>query len=146
MHKLTHQFVANIINPGRYFDAGSNLHLLVRSGPTGPNKYWIYRFTFQRNRQDRSLGVFPIISLSEARKLAIDLKAKINNGIYVADPHQGVGVINQIFSDYSSDWIEINKSQWSNDKHYCQWINNGEGLVVSFFMRYAKRETFLPRR
>lgn len=64
----------------------------------------------------------------------------------MADPHQGVGVINQIFSDYSSDWIEINKSQWSNDKHYCQWINNGEGLVVSFFMRYAKRETFLPRR
>jgi hypothetical protein len=34
MHKLTHQFVANTTNPGRCFDAGSNLHLLVRSGAT----------------------------------------------------------------------------------------------------------------
>ena len=92
MHKLTHQFVANTTNPGRYFDAGSNLHLLVRSGPAGPNKYWIYRFTFERNRQERSLGVFPIISLSEARKLAIGLEAKINNGIYLADTHQGIGL------------------------------------------------------
>lgn len=34
MHRLTHQFVANTTNPGSYFDAGSNLHLLVRSGAT----------------------------------------------------------------------------------------------------------------
>jgi len=49
MHKLTHQFVVNIINPGRYFDAGSNLHLLVRSGPAGPDKYWIYRLTLNES-------------------------------------------------------------------------------------------------
>ena len=35
MRRLTHQFVANTTEPGRYFDAGSNLHLLVRSGPVG---------------------------------------------------------------------------------------------------------------
>ena len=92
MHKLTHQFVTNITKPGRYFDAGSNLHLLVRSGPTGQKKYWICKFTFERKRRDPSLGVFPIISLSEARKLAIGLEAKINNGIYLADTHQGIGL------------------------------------------------------
>ena len=80
MQKLTHQFVANTTKPGRYFDTGSNLHLLVRSGPVGPNKYWIYRYTLERKRQERSLGVFPNVSLSEARKLAIDLRARINSG------------------------------------------------------------------
>ena len=80
VQKLTHQLVANTTKPGRYFDAGSNLHLLVRSGPVGPNKYWIYRYTLERKRQERSLGVFPNVSLSEARKSAIDLRAKINNG------------------------------------------------------------------
>ena len=85
MHKLTHQFVVNIINPGRYFDAGPNLYLSIRSCPAGPDKYWVYRFTFERKRQDRSLGVFPNVSLSEARKLAIDLSSKVYNGVHTAD-------------------------------------------------------------
>ena len=86
MRRLTHQFVANTTEPGRYFDVGSNLHLLVRSGPVGPNKYWIHRHTLKGKRQERSLGIFPNVSLSEARKLAIDRKAKINKGICVAHP------------------------------------------------------------
>lgn len=129
MHRLTHQFVANTTIPGRYFDAGSNLHLLVRSGPAGPNKYWIYRFTLERKRQERSLGVFPRISLSEARKLAIDLRAKINNRVYVADTPRDSVYINQVFKDYSSEWIEVNKGLWSNAKHYRQWISTMERYV-----------------
>ena len=103
MLRLTHQFVANTTKSGRYFDAGSNLHLLIRSGPVGPNKYWIYRYTLERKRQERSLGVFPDVSLSEARKSAIDLRTKINNGVHVADIPKNLGHINQLFKDYSLD-------------------------------------------
>lgn len=129
MRRLTHQFVANTTKPGRYFDAGSNLHLLVRSGPVGPNKYWIYRFTLERKRHERSLGVFPSVSLSEARKLAIDLSAKINNGVNVAEIPKDSDDINQLFKDYSSAWIELNKGLWSNAKHYRQWISTLESYV-----------------
>ena len=123
MKKLTHQLVASTTKPGRYFDAGSNLYLLVRSGPVGPNKYWIYRYTLERKRQERSLGVFPNVSLSEARKSAIDLRAKINNGVHVADIPKISGHINQPFKDYSLDWIELNKGLWFNAKHYCRRIS-----------------------
>jgi len=129
MRRLTHQFVANTTKPGRYFDAGSNLHLLVRSGPVGPNKYWIYRYTLERKRQERSLGVFPNVSLSEARKLAIDRNAKINNGVNFADISQNLVYVNQLFKDYSLAWIEINKGLWSNTKHYRQWISTLESYV-----------------
>ena len=75
MQKLSHQFVNNVTKPGRYFDAGNNLHLLVRSGQAGPKKYWIARVTFKGKRKDLSLGIFPTVSLAEARNLAIDVKA-----------------------------------------------------------------------
>ena len=65
MHKLTHHFVSVIVNPRRYFDASSNLHLFDWSDPAGPNKYWVYRFTAQQKRQDRSLKVLQNISLSQ---------------------------------------------------------------------------------
>jgi hypothetical protein len=129
VQKLTHQFVANTTKPGRYFDAGSNLHLLVRSGPVGPNKYWIHRHTHKGRRLDRSLGVFPNVPLSEARKLAIDLRARINNGVHVADAPKNILHINQSFKDYSLEWIEINKGLWSNTKHYRQWISTLESYV-----------------
>ena len=129
MRRLTHQLVANTTKPGRYFDAGFNLHLLVRSGPVGPNKYWIYRYTLERKRQERSLGVFPNVSLSEARKSAIDLRAKINNGVHVTDTPKISGHINQQFKDYSLDWIELNKGLWSNAKHYRQWTSTLESYV-----------------
>ena len=121
--KLTHQLVANTTKPGRYFDAGSNLHLLVRSGPVGPNKYWIYRYTRKGKRKERSLGIFPNVSLSEARKLAIDLRARINSGENVNEIPQDSAYINQLFKEYSLKWIELNKGLWSNVKHYRQWIS-----------------------
>ena len=70
MHKLTHQFGADTTNSGRHLDAGFTLHLLNKSGRSGPNKYWIYRSTLKRKLQDRSLELGPNISLPKDRELA----------------------------------------------------------------------------
>ena len=70
MHKLTYQFGADTTNSGRHLDAGFTLHLLNKSGRSGPNKYWIYRSTLKRKLQDRSLELVPNISLPKARELA----------------------------------------------------------------------------
>ena len=71
MKNLTREFVASELKPGRYFDGGSGLHLLIRSGVRGPRKYWMFRFTHQGKRMEKSLGIFPSVSLSHARKASI---------------------------------------------------------------------------
>ena len=129
MQKLSHQFVNNVTKPGRYFDAGNNLHLLVRSGKAGPKKYWIARVTLKGKRKDLSLGIFPNVSLAEARILAIDLKAKLNNGSYQFRVCKSGIEKETTFEAYARDWIELNRTQWSNTKHYGQWISTMETYV-----------------
>jgi len=129
MKKLTHQFVNNVTKPGRYFDQRNNLHLLVREGKFGPKKYFNVRATRNGRRIDKSLGTFSEVSLSEARKLATELMARINNGQPIDEdpPEEFDKPIT--FIDFASDWIELNKSQWSNHKHYRQWISTMEQYV-----------------
>jgi integrase len=129
MTKLTHQFVNNVTEPGRYFDGGNNLHLLVRKGESGPRKYFCSRVTVNGRRLDRSLGTFPVVSLSEARKRAIELIAKINSGESIDDDRTNRQKEPTTFSNFASDWIELNKSQWSSDKHYRQWTSTLEQYV-----------------
>jgi len=77
-NSLNTTFVQKAIKPGRYFDGGSGLHLLIR----GKNKkYWIYRYMRSGKRQDMSLGVFPLVSLAEARKKAVEASFDLAKGI-----------------------------------------------------------------
>jgi integrase len=129
MKKLTHQFVNNVTKPGRYFDQGNNLHLLVRKGKSEPKKYFNVRATRNGRRIDRSLGTFPEVFLSEARKLATELMAKINSDEPIDDDRTNELKKSTTFIDFASDWIELNNSQGSNHKHYRQWISTMERYV-----------------
>ena len=62
--QLTYARITKITTPGRYFDGGTGLHLLVRSAT---KQYWVFRFKFAGKRQDMGLGVFPRIPLADAR-------------------------------------------------------------------------------
>ena len=127
--KLTYKFVANVSKTGRYFDGGTSLHLLVRQGVSGPRKYWVFRYTHNGKRRDKSLGVFPSVFLTEARKRAISLKAGLNDGNApkIESPVECfVPLKNVTFRAYALDWIELNKTQWSNQKHHNQWVSSLE--------------------
>lgn len=123
MRRLNHQFVSNCVKPGRYFDAGTNLHLLVRAGATGPNKYWIYRSICSGRRTDKSLGVYPGVSLGEARKRALELKYNFSNSLKDCENNEEIKITSPTFQSFAEDWVELNKSQWSNQKHYRQWLS-----------------------
>ena len=129
MKKLTHQFVNNVTKPGRSFYLGNNLHLLVRQGKYEPKKYFNVRLARSGRRIDRSLGTFPEVALSEARKLATQFMAKVNSGepIDVDRTHQ---LTEPTFKEFTLDWIELNKGQWTNHKHYCQWLRTMEEIVI----------------
>ena len=127
--KLTYKFVANVSKTGRYFDGGTSLHLLVRQGVSGPRKYWVFRYTHNGKRRDKSLGVFPSVFLTEARKRAISLKAGLNDGNApkIESPVECfVPLKNVTFQAYALDWIELNKTQWTNQKHHNQWVSSLE--------------------
>ena len=133
MPKLTYQFVNTVTETGRYFDSGTNLHLLVKDGLNGPRKYWIFRFTCQGKRRDKSFGSFPAVSLSRARNLAIDAKAKLNKGDFLSASEDVQERESWTFRQFTLDWIETNKGQWSNQKHYRQWISTMKQYVFPKF-------------
>ena len=129
MKKLSHKFVANVSKTGRYFDGGTGLHLLVRHGASGPRKYWVFRFTHDGKRHDKSLGIFPLVALTEARKGTTAFRADLNNGVVpvvTSPPERLVSEENVTFRAYAHEWIELNKLQWTNQKHYLQWLTSLE--------------------
>jgi len=63
-NQLTDARIAKLTTPGQYFDGGTGLHLLIKSATS---RYWVFRFTINGKRQDMGLGVFPRVSLADAR-------------------------------------------------------------------------------
>ncbi|MCX7160892.1 MAG: Arm DNA-binding domain-containing protein, partial [Proteobacteria bacterium] len=76
--QLTYVQIAKTTKPGRYFDGGTGLHLLVKSAT---KKYWVFRFKFNGARQDMGLGVFPRVSLAEARRAAQEARVMLDSDI-----------------------------------------------------------------
>ena len=135
MKKLTHKFVANVSKTGRFFDGGGGLNLLVRNGASGPRKYWVFRFTDKGKRREKSLGIFPLVSLTDARKGAISLRAGLNNGMpptIVSSSDIPSHEESVTFRSFALEWIELNKIQWTNQKHYLQWLSSLEAYCFPF--------------
>jgi integrase len=118
-----------LIKPCRYSISGSKgLHLWVKKGG---KKYWIFRYTFDKKRFDISLGTYPEIHLSEARKKAINLRAKIINGINPRDERvitkqEKVKENSKLqinFQEFSLDYIERMSPRWRSSKHESQWVS-----------------------
>ena len=64
------------LSPGRYAD-GNRLYLFVRSNLA---RSWVQRVTIQGCRVDLGLGPYPLISLADARRLAIENLLSIRAG------------------------------------------------------------------
>ena len=76
MSKLSDVKVRKLKMPGRHPD-GDTLYLKV--SPSG-NKSWIQRLIINGRRRDLGLGVYPLVSLAEARGKAMDNRALARAG------------------------------------------------------------------
>ncbi len=77
--KLDFKTAQNLKSAGRYTDAlVKGLQLWVK-----PNnrKYWIFRFSHNKRSHDLSLGVFPALSIAQARIEAERLREQLEMGI-----------------------------------------------------------------
>ena len=80
--RLTAAMVQAIREPGKYGDGGT---LYPRVGPGG-SKSWIQRIMVNGKRRDIGLGGCSVVTLQEARKLAIDNRRRVFRGV---DPLPG---------------------------------------------------------
>lgn len=124
--------VKNLSKAGRYTDKLiKGLHLWVK--PSN-HKYWIFRFTHQNKQRDISLGSYPNITLSEARKKAFEIRSQLNAGVnpIVEKQRAAAQPIKYKFKEYALEYIETVRHQWRNEKHASQWINTLEQYAFEY--------------
>ena len=124
--QLTYAQITKITNPGRYFDGGSGLHLLVKSAT---KKYWVFRFKFNGTRQDMGLGVFPRVSLADARKASYEARVLLDGGTNpltrksAAKAAEAAVVAKRItFKELALECVEAKRPEWRSQKHGDQWV------------------------
>ena len=111
----------------KLFDGGG-LHLLVK--PTG--KYWRLKYRFAGKERTLALGVYPSMSLKEARNKRADAKKKLEMNI---DPSQAkqqerrakhTEKMSMSFEGVAREWLARNKPNWVPDyaKRMQSWLSN----------------------
>ncbi len=124
--QLTYARISKLSKPGRYFDGGTGLHLLIKK--TG-NKYWVFRFKLDGRRQDKGLGVFPSVALAAARKAVLEARVLLDSGINPlakkankkADKHAAKPKTTS-FKQFALDYVDAKRHEWRNKKHCEQWL------------------------
>ena len=121
MGKLTDRAIRNLKAPGRHPD-GDTLFLLVTSSGS---KSWVQRITIRGNRHDLGLGGYPVVSLAEARRKALDNRtlAKSGGNPLSVKREEERRVAMPTFEALARQHIAENSHAWRNAKHMAQWLS-----------------------
>lgn len=124
MGKLNIRAVASA-SDGLHSD-GDNLYLSVNSIKNA--KSWIFRYSINGKRREMGIGSASLVSLSEAREIAYDLRKLLKSGIDPLEHRKNELLIkahnkkNEItFQQAAEKYIEAHQAGWSNHKHAKQW-------------------------
>lgn len=93
----------------KYFDGGG---LYLEVSPNG-GKWWRLKYYFQGKDRRISIGVYPAVSLKEARVIAAEMREGLRYGIDPAlrkkdDKH------NKTFEEVAREWLEKQKGLWTD--------------------------------
>lgn len=117
--QLSAAFVRSVSRPGRYGDGygGFGLSLLVKPMSSGRlSKSWSQRVRINGRPSNLGLGAYPIVTLAEARRKAIQNRRAIEQG---KDPRRG-GV--PTFEQAVGKVIELYRKTWKpGGKSEAQW-------------------------
>jgi integrase len=124
--------------PGTYTDGGG-LSLIITG--TGTKK-WELRIAIRRRRRQLGLGIYPEVSLEDARSRATQIRLGSKEGRDVvsekrhAERLAPVGRHSITFHEAFDAYFEIKEQQLSNGKHAAQWRSTMQAYV---FPSIAKR-------
>jgi integrase len=125
MGKLIATQVKNIKKPGKFFD-GHGLYLLVNKS----GKYWRYDYRFQSRRKTLSLGVYPKVSLKEARTAHGDARELLDQGF---DPSHLRKISKKANVEFSDNSFENIANEWLANQ---SWTEGHKRTVVSRLKNY----------
>ena len=105
-----------------YLMDGKGLYLIIT---TKGGKWWRLKYTFDTKQQTLSLGTYPIVSLSEAREMALKLKREIKQGVNPLEQRKQKKEANKqqevkkenTFYNISQKWLKSYEGQVSESYH-----------------------------
>lgn len=100
--------------------------LSLRIDPNG-KKYWSIRYTENRKKKSKALGLYPELSLKRAREIALDLRYKLKNTVEVEEEQP-------CFKEVAEDWFNNQKETWSS-KH----ISNVRASLDELYIALANK-------
>lgn len=112
--------------PGRYAD-GNGLYLVVEGSGS---KRWILRVVVRGRRRDMGLGSYQLVSLAEARDLALEYRKIAREGGDPIEARRQSRTTVPTFAQAARTVYEENRPSWKNPKHAQQWINTLETYAV----------------
>jgi integrase len=118
---LTAQAVRNATDPGKYFD-GHGLYLRVKANGS---RSWVQRIVIRGTRREIGLGSASLVSLAEARELALANRKLARAG---GDPIQAKREARAVltFEDAARKVHELHRPTWRNPKHAAQFLSTLE--------------------
>jgi integrase len=130
---FTARGLGSIVTPGYHADPESKgLYIQVFKGVTDYKRSWIFRYTSPTllKRREMGLGSLDSRSLAEARKVSLDLRKMVLEGIDPAEERSKArskitnAIIDGItFAKATELCIKGKRSEWKNSKHAEQWEN-----------------------
>jgi integrase len=121
---LTARRVETEKRPGMHADSGN---LYLRIGGSGA-KSWVFRYSLGGRRRDMGIGACALVTLTEARDIAIDLRRSVRQGIDPIEQRRhdrAAAAVKQVkgvtFSEAATRYVEAHRAAWTNAKHQYQW-------------------------
>lgn len=119
---------------------GGGMHLLVH--PNG-SKYWRLQYRFGGKQKMLALGVYPDVSLADARARRDDARKLLANGIDPGDKKKNDKIEQEearTFEQLAIEWHATNKSGRKNIVDEClkAWRTTSPYREFSFGMQFAK--------
>lgn len=117
----------------KYLVDAYGLH--IRIFPNG-TRCWRYRYFYYGKEKELALGVYPLISLKQAKKAHLEARKLLAQGIDPCTEKQRLKqqkrqeVLDNSFAQLFNSWYEVNLDNWQNDKHKWQVKNNFEHYVL----------------
>ncbi len=118
--------VRQVTKAGRYSD-GQGLYLVVSD--TGA-KRWMLRIVVRGRRRDMGLGGANLVSLADARQLALQYRLIARNGGDPLEERRKERVTTPTFAEAAHQVHAEAAPTWKNPKHAQQWINTLETYAL----------------
>jgi integrase len=116
--------------PGIYADGGGLSLIITESG----TKKWEFRTAIGGRRRQLGLGVYPGVSLEDARSKATQIRIGAREGrdVMLARRSERIAALaprSLAFRDAFQDYFEMKEQQLSNGKHKAQWRSTMQAYV-----------------